>query len=104
MAINVKEIKKDSIIEVKVNTNYYMMLKNTLYYIFNQFPAEQKEESLKKITTGDYAGMNEIERAFFTLSIMVAEIERVAKEQKVYEDKQVLQPGDEGYVEPTIVE
>lgn len=104
MAINVKEIKKDSIIEVKVNTNYYMMLKNTLYYLFNQFPTDQKEESLKKITTGDYNGMNDIERAFYTLSIMIAEIERVAKEQKVYEDKQILQPGDEGYVEPTIGE
>jgi hypothetical protein len=32
---------------------------------------------------------------------MIAEIEKIAKEQNLFDEKEVLEPGDEGYVEPT---
>ena len=51
--------------------------------------------------SGKYEEMNDFERSFYTTTLILAEIERVAKEQNLYEEKQILEPNDEGYVEPT---
>jgi hypothetical protein len=48
--------------------------------------------------------MNEFERSFYTITLMVAEIEKMATETNQYEEKEILEPGDEGYVEPVIPE
>lgn len=102
MAIKVKELKDDIILDVKVNKAYYMMLKSTLFYLFQQQSDEAvREESLKRIMTGKYEDMNDLERSFYTITIMLAEIEKVAKEQDAYNEKEILEPGDEGYVAPT---
>jgi hypothetical protein len=102
MAIKVKELKNDTIIDVKVNNNFYKMLKHVLFYLFNQMPdPAQREESLKKIMAGKYEEMNDTERSFYTITVLLAEIERVAKESSLYEEKDILQPGDEGYEAPT---
>jgi CRISPR/Cas system-associated endoribonuclease Cas2 len=102
MAIKVKEIKEDAVIDVKVNKNYYMMLKHTLFYLFNQIPDnKEREASLSKISDGDYANMDAYQRSFYTVTLMIAEIEKLAKEQNLFDEKDVLEPGDEGYVEPT---
>jgi len=102
MAIKVKELKDDIILDVKVNKAYYMMLKSTLFYLFQQQSDESlREESLKRIMTGKYEDMNDLERSFYTVTIMLAEIEKVAKEKDAYDEKEVLEPGDEGYVAPT---
>jgi hypothetical protein len=103
MAIKVKELKDDIILDVKVNKAYYMMLKSTLFYLFQQQSDEAlREESLKRIMTGKYEDMNDLERSFYTVTIMLAEIEKVAKEKDAYDEKEVLEPGDEGYVAPTL--
>jgi hypothetical protein len=105
MAIKVKELKDDALLDVKVNKNYYMMLKNVLAYMFNGQPdGPEKEESFKKIMEGKYPDMNEFERSFYTITLMVAEIEKMATETNQYEEKEILEPGDEGYVEPVIPE
>lgn len=102
MAIKVKELKDDIILDVKVNKAYYMMLKSTLFYLFQQQSDEAlREESLKRIMTGKYEDMNDLERSFYTVTIMLAEIEKVAKEKDAYDEKEVLEPGDEGYIAPT---
>jgi hypothetical protein len=103
MAIKVKELKDDIILDVKVNKAYYMMLKSTLFYLFQQQSDEAlREESLKRIMTGKYEDMNDLERSFYTITIMLAEIEKVAKEKDAYDEKEVLEPGDEGYIAPTL--
>ena len=51
--------------------------------------------------TGKYEDMNDFERSFYTVTLMLAEIERVAKDNNLYNEKELLEPGDEGYVEPT---
>jgi len=102
MAIKVKELKDDIILDVKVNKAYYMMLKSTLFYLFQQQSDEAvREASLKRIMTGKYEDMNDLERSFYTITIMLAEIEKIAKEQDAYEEKEILEPGDEGFVAPT---
>ena len=96
-------MKDDALIDVKVNKSFYLMSKNVSLYLFKQFPEEEKkrEESLKKIIDGKYEDLNELERSFYTLTLLLAEMEEQAKKNDLYEEKEILQPGDEGYVPPT---
>lgn len=103
MPVKVKELKDDVIIDVQVNKNYYLMLKSTLYFIFQNLAPDniKREESLERIKSAEYDKMNEFERSFYTISLMLAEIERKAVLSDSYVEKEVLEPGDEGYVAPT---
>lgn len=103
MAVKVKELKDDALIDIKVNKSYYLMTKATLSFLFNLIKDDkQREASLKKIMEGKYEEMNSYERSFYTLTLLLAEIERSARENNLYEEKEILEPGDEGYIEPTI--
>ena len=105
MAITVKELKDDALLSVQVNKAYYFMLKNTLFYLFNQIQSQGKEEADKSIETiksADYAKMTQVEQSFYTVTLMISEVERISIEQNLFEEKDVLEPGDEGYVEPTL--
>jgi hypothetical protein len=103
MAVKVKELKDDAVVEVQVNKNYYLMLKSTLYFIFQNLApdVDKREESLAKIKEGKYENMNEFERSFYTISLMLAEIERKSVSTDNIVEKEILEPGDEGYVAPT---
>jgi hypothetical protein len=101
MAIKVKELKEDALMDIKVNKAFYLMLKSTLFYLFNQITDEAvREESLKKVMAADYGAMNDWERSFYTITVMLAEIEKVAGETSMYDEKEILESGDEGYIEP----
>ena len=103
MAVKVKELKEDVILDIQVNKAYYMMLKSTLFYLFQQeSDTNKREESLKTIMTGKYENMNDLERSFYTITILLAEIEKVAKEKDAYDEKEVLEPGEEGFVDPNL--
>jgi hypothetical protein len=102
MAINIKELKDDAIFDIKVNKGFYLMAKEVAAYLFlSEKDSEKLEESLKNMTTKEYKELNPYERSFYTITLLIAEIERVAKEKSLYTEKEILQPGDEGYVEPT---
>jgi len=105
MAIKVKELKDDAQISVPVNKAYYFMLKNNLFYLYNQIQsagAEACEKSFETIKAADYSKMSQVEQSFYTVTLMIAEIERLSVEQNLFDEKEVLEPGDEGYVEPTL--
>ena len=105
MAIKVKELKDDAILSIKVNKSYYIMLKNSLYYLFTQIQltgAEETEKSLAKIKEADYSKMNSLEQCFFTTTLMITEIEKTSVEEKLFDEKEILEPTDEGYVEPML--
>ena len=47
MAVKVKELKDDAIVDVQVNKSFYYMMKSTLFYLFQQVADDKKrEESL----------------------------------------------------------
>ena len=102
--IKVKEMKEDAIINVKVNKAFYLMVKNVSFYLFQQFPEkeEEREDTLKRIMEGKYEDLNELERSFYTVTLLLAEIEQQAKNNNSYDEKEVLEQGDEGYVPPTV--
>jgi hypothetical protein len=102
MAIKVKELKNDALVEVKVNKSFYLMVKALSYHLFQTIKDDsEREESLKKIMTGKYEDMNDFERSFYTTTLLLAEIERQAQQNNLYDEKEILEPGDEGYVAPT---
>jgi hypothetical protein len=102
MAVKVKELKDDALVEIKVNKNYYLMVKSVLFYLFNQKENnESKEASLKKIMEGKFEEMDDWERAFHTITLFLAEVEKQATASNLYDEKEILEPGDEGYVQPT---
>jgi hypothetical protein len=100
MAIKVKEINDDAVISIKVNKSYYLMVKGLSYYLYTQIKQENKEEYLKEIMEGKYENMDDLQRSFYTVTLLLAEIEKSAKDANLFTEKEVLQPGDEGYVEP----
>jgi hypothetical protein len=104
MAVKVKELKDDAIVEVKVNKSFYLMTKALSYFLFQTVKDDaEREESLKKIMTGKYEDMNDFERSFYTVTLLLAEIEKQAQDNKLYQEKEILEPGDEDYLEPTQV-
>jgi hypothetical protein len=102
MAIKVKEMKDDALIDVKVNKTYYLMVKALSFYLFNQIKVDDKEAYLKSITTGEYANFDDLQKSFYTVTLLLAEIEQSVTKNNLFDEKEVLQPGDEGYVAPTL--
>jgi hypothetical protein len=57
---------------------------------------------METIKAADYSKMSQVEQAFYTVTLMISEIERLSVEQNLFDEKEILEPADEGYVEPTL--
>ena len=102
MPVKVKELRDGSVIKIQLNKNFYLMMKELAFYLFtSQSDSVKLEEALKNMTTKQYAELDMFERAFFTTTLLITEIEAVAKKEILFTEKELLQPGDEGYVAPT---
>jgi len=102
MPVKVKELKDNALIDIKVNKSFYLMVKAVSFYLYNQINEDNKEEYLKTIVTESYDKLDSLQQSFYTLALLLAEIEEQAKKNNLYDEKEVLQPGDEGYVPPTL--
>jgi hypothetical protein len=103
--IKVKELKDDAMLDVKVNKSYYMMAKAASYTILKGMNIPDKEngdEYFKKIMNDKYENLDDNQRAFYTIVLLLAEIEKQATENNLFIEKEILQPGDEGYEEPKL--
>jgi hypothetical protein len=100
MALKVKEMKDNAVVEIKVNKGYYQMVKAVSFYLFTHIPGDNKDEYLKDALTKSYSDMDDLQKSFYTVTLMLAEIELQVKSENLYTEKEILQPGDEGYVEP----
>ena len=99
MAIKVKELKDDALITIQVNKSYYLMAKAASFYILQQLNVQEKGDAyFKEIITKNYEDLNDAERTFYTLILLLAEIERQAQEANLYNEKEILEPGDPDYV------
>ena len=105
--IKVKELKDDVMLDIKVNKSYYLMAKAASYTLLQTMNIDTKEdgdEYFKKIMNDKYENLDELQRAFYTVILLLAEIEKQATEKDLYVEKEILEPGDEGYEEPKINE
>jgi len=102
MAVKVKELKDDAIVDIKVNKTYYFMMKTALFYLYTiKTDDKEKEASLKKIKEAKIEEMDGWEAAFHTIALFLAEVEKQGLANNLYEEREILEPGDEGYVAPT---
>jgi hypothetical protein len=87
----VKELKDDALLNVKVNKTYYMMCKAALYTVFKVLydSSGNPDVFVKKIVTKEYKEMDDTERLFYTLSLLVGEIEKQGLETKSFVEKEV---------------
>ena len=101
MAIKVKELKDDALINIQLNKSYYLMAKSDYFYILKQLNVQEKGDAyFKEIITKNYEDLNDAERTFYTLILLLAEIEQQAQQANLYNEKEILEPGDPDYVEP----
>lgn len=88
--IKVKEIKDDAIIQVPVNKAYYVMVKAVLYDLFTTLQEKGvAEETLKNIMNKEYANLEPTEKSFYTVTLLLAEIERQASINNLVDEKEV---------------
>ncbi len=100
--IKAKELIDDAILEIKDNKSYYLMAKAASFTILQQMNVVEKgEEYFKTIMTKQYEELDDLQRAFYTIILLLAEIERKATDENLYTEREILEPGDEGYVQPT---
>jgi hypothetical protein len=87
----VKELKDDAIVSVEVNKSFYFMVKNTLFYLFRAMDVkeEEKEEVLKKLMAKNFNDMTHWEQAFYTVTLLLAEIERQASVTNQYQEVEI---------------
>jgi len=100
--IKVKELKNDAVVQVPVSKGYYIMVKNLAYILLNKMLQDKKSEDyLKEIGTKTYTELDDDQKAMQTVTLLVAEIEAQAVIQKQFEEKEILQPEDEGFIPAT---
>jgi hypothetical protein len=101
MPVNVKEIKEDALMDIKVNKNFYLMVKDSLYTVFKIISSNPEgPDKLESIITKPFQDLTDLERAFYTLTLLVSEIEKNMKEQNLFTEKVIPEPGDTDFVEP----
>jgi len=103
--LKVKELKEDAMMDIKVNRSFYLMAKAASYTILQSMGIQEMkngDEYFKKVMEEKYEDLDDTQRAFYTIILLLAEIEKQATENNLYVEKEILEPDDEGYVEPKI--
>jgi len=88
----VKELKDDAILNIKVNKTFYMMVKSALIASFKDINNNSKiapEKFIKNLTSKPYSELNEEERTFYTLTLLIGEIEKQALENDMFIEKDI---------------
>jgi hypothetical protein len=101
--IKVKQLKDDVVINIQVNKSFYLMTKAASFVVLQSMNIPEKGDSyFKEIMDKQYNELDEQQRAFYTLALLLAEIETQATKNNLYNEKEVPEPGDEGYVPPKL--
>ncbi len=88
----VKELKDDAMLDVKVNKTYYMMTKAALFTLLNDVYTKEDgnpDEFVQGMLKKKYEELNDKQRAFYTLTLLVGEIEKQALEHNAFIEKEI---------------
>jgi len=88
----VKEMKDDALLDVKVNKTYYQMAKAALLTLLQDVYNKENgnpDTFVKDLVAKEYKDLNDKERAFYTLTLLVGEIEKQAVENNAYVEKEI---------------
>lgn len=87
--VKLKELKDDAIVSIQVNKTYYLMVKNLLFNLFKDLQAENPALNVKELTEKAYDKMTESERSFYTVTLLLAEIEKQATDNKLFTEQEI---------------
>tara|TARA_R100001443_G_scaffold116532_1_gene137225 strand:- start:1645 stop:1992 length:348 start_codon:yes stop_codon:yes gene_type:complete len=104
MPAKVKEMKDDMMVDVKCNKTFYLMCKNLSYHIFTLIPEEDRPKAIETIKDLEYPAMTDFQKSFYTMALMISEMEKQAEAGNFIVEKEILMPGDEGYEGPSAEE
>tara|TARA_R100001443_G_scaffold97836_1_gene104759 strand:- start:522 stop:866 length:345 start_codon:yes stop_codon:yes gene_type:complete len=88
----VKELKEDAILDVKVNKTYYMMSKAALFTLLNDIYTKEDgnpDKFVEDLINKEYGELDDKQRAFYTLTLLVGEIEKQAIANDAFIEKEV---------------
>lgn len=88
----VKELKDDAILDIKVNKTFYLMSKAALLLALKESydsSVGDSETFIKNTVSKKYEEMNDKERSFYTLTLLVGEIEKQAIENNAFIEKEI---------------
>jgi len=88
----VKQIKDDAIIDIKVNKNYYLMVKASLLTMLTELNSENPKnasEFMKNLLSKKYEELDPKEKIFFTLTLLIGEIEKQAFDSDQFSEKEI---------------
>ncbi len=88
----IKEMKDDVILDIKVNKSFYLMSKAALMTILMDIKDDSEkdfEKFIKSVVSKEYKDMSDKEKAFYTLTLLVGEIEKQAIEKNAYDEKEI---------------
>ena len=90
-SVKTKELKDDAILDIKVNKTFYLMTKAALFNTFSGLhdPKMKADEFVKSIISKEYKDMSNEERTFYTLTLLVGEIEKKASETESFIEKEM---------------
>jgi len=90
-SVKTRELKDDAILNVKINKTFYLMSKAALFNSFAGLhnPDVKADEFVKSIISKEYKDMNDAERTFYTLTLLIGEIEKQATETKSFIEKEM---------------
>ena len=87
-----QELKDDAVLDIKVNKTFYMMCKASLFTLFKEVHDISKgspKEFINNLTSKPYLKLNEKEKIFYTLTLIIGEIERKAAEKDLFIEKEI---------------
>ncbi len=97
------EIANNAIIDIKVNKSFYFMVKNLSFTLFRLMSQEESQifseliQNKENTSFLDYNKLSEHQRNFYTIMLLLAEIEKEAIKNNLTQSKEVLMPNDEGF-------
>jgi hypothetical protein len=96
-------MKDNTILEIKVNKNYYLMARALSFNLVQIMQEKNPDDDyLKDVMTKPYEELDDLQRSFYTIALLLAEMENQAKLTDNYTEKEILLPEDEGYVAPSV--
>lgn len=87
----VRELRDDAIVSIEVNKNYYLMVKAVLFQLFKEVQKEGKTTDITDITKKSYEELTEAQRSFYTVTLLLGEIERQATLNNLYNEKDITE-------------
>ena len=84
----VKELKDDAMMSIVVNKTFYMMIKSALITIFKELNTTSKD-SIKNISSKSYLDLNEKEKIFYSLTLLIGEMEKQALDNDMFIEKNI---------------